>query len=287
MQKIRPLKIKGVIFVLTIGGPFIINILFQNTYFYTTWSAGDALSYYGALLSFGIVAFTLYQTQKNYLKDTREKVMPFLITEKLDIERKVNKSQYIQSLINNNSEKDASCMQNSCEEKINGVSYQELICKDCNFLIKDDEILYSNKLSEEEENRKRSGNLYYKILKEDKTDFICVPFSIRNVGAGVAVTMKVTIQEIGTDKKAESKAINLNNNESFTMYLIMNNNNLENENYKEEHYNISYLTKDIYGHKYEQKQTFIVEYNVEKDGQKYVCYTNLDDFSHIVLKNAE
>lgn len=280
-NKKRVIKIIVVVFiliVLVVIVPLIINESYkQGTGYVTLWNASDVLSYYGAILAsvggiFGVF-FTVKYSQKQYRKDARLRIMPFIATD---------------FMLNNNCCKDFVEIQSQDSVK-NKNEYDHFIIT----YSKAEGIKYPLYLSEEKCNLLQHHGVF--TFTDQKTGAIIssykvvcfIPCMLKNVGAAVALKMTFGLYKLKNgeylekiDDRTTSKPFVLDKGEKIYVGLFF---DLDDEEALGT-YKFDIMYSDIEYTRYRRSITFEFTQN---PNTKIIEYNRIDPADHMIFSEKE
>lgn len=248
---------------LTVGVPLLINQAYQfDTVIYITeWGAADVLSYYGTIVAAvsGIVGvyLTVRISNKNYRDDARNRVLPFIAVNVLDVKQP-------DSFLEGFEEKSYADMGND------PIILDSLLGKNRNHLYfvidGNSKIRATDSLPDDEADKVKNARVTWRrgqdgTLYQRNSAHISMPFMLENVGNGVAKNLRMGLS-YGGNKPFFKTEILLKQNEQFFVHVFSEKNF---ENIKGE-YAFSVYYEDISGNCYEQ--TFPIRI-YEENGHKY------------------
>ena len=184
--------------------PLVINWLFKVAspieLFVAEWDAGDALSFYGALLAsvatiIGVYLSILY-AQKNYREDERNRNKPYLALTHLRSKSNAN-------IFNTTYSKKEDGLDPA--ELINPPQYEEFKIEKVYVDITSTGIEFKSGLTDEQQKIlanagavwKRNGNEYALVSE----NYISLPFDIENVGNGAAIDFIIALYKKGNARR--------------------------------------------------------------------------------------
>ena len=250
--------------------PLIINILFKLhspwNILVAEWTAGDALSYYGALLASVATIIGVYASvehaQRNYRNDERNKVRPFFALTELRTRSKFNILSF----------GDAQAKTHEESEEVSNL-YEEYKLKKFYIVIDEEgKINYKVELDDSlqqvvEKNgfawRKDNNNRW--LLTSEP--FVSIPLGITNIGNGGAINTKIAFYKSGTTPEAIPLFTVMQGENNYIHIVSKKVTVLSGNNYKLE---IKY--GDILGNMYSQK--YPIEFNYDTDSGHF--YRQID-----------
>lgn len=241
--------------------PLVINWLFKVAspieIFVAEWDAGDALSFYGALLAsvatiIGVYLSILY-AHKNYREDERTRNKPYL------------------ALTHLRSKSNANIFNTTCSKKEDGLdpaelmnppTYEEFKVEKLYVDITPAGIEFKSGLTEEQQKIltyagavwKRNGNEYALVSE----NFISLPFDVENVGNGAAIDFIVSLYKKGNARRG-TNLYTIKQNSSLYLHIFS---ECKVESIYGE-YILELQYHDIIGTKYSQKYPITFEINNE------------------------
>ena len=241
--------------------PIIINWLFKVeapiALLVAEWDAGDALSFYGALLAsvatiIGVYLSILY-AQKNYREDERNRIKPYLALTHLRSKSNVN-------IFNTTYSKKENTFDPA--ELINPPTYEEFKIEKIYIDITPTGIEFKSGLTDEQQKIlatagavwKRNGNEYALVSE----NFISLPFDVENVGNGAAIDFIVALYKKGNARRG-IHVYTIKQNGSIYLHIFS---ECKAESIYGE-YILELQYRDIVGTKYSQKYPITFEINNE------------------------
>lgn len=257
-------------FILVFVVPIIINECYKaNSGYLTMWTAADMLSYYGTILAASGavigVFLSIQYSQKQYKEDTRHRALPYLTINKLG--RKCVDPFY-QAWYEDDlkSQEDETDHQNMIKDAL---TYKEYKHDKNYFVINNNEIYFTEKLSDNQEKNK-IFDLPQEIKSElgelGDTNIYYYPYEVQNVGNGCAINLNIVFEK-GT-KSASTFFLSAPVNSTTYVGLLF-------ENLYEKsigNYKLKFFYEDIYGQKYQQ----IKQISVEKNNQQFIINDSHD-----------
>lgn len=188
----------GFIIIFILGIPAGINWLFKQnatcSFFRAEWKAGDALSFYGAMLAAAStivgVYFSVQAAQRSYREDEKRRVRPYLAITHFKTKSYIN-------LFNEQSE--------STEAEKNDF-YKEFKLQRVYVIIDIDTVVFTDQLSQKQREiveraglnwRPEGKGHYIPVFK----DYLSMPFQIDNVGGGAALNSQLIFAKDGTRRR--------------------------------------------------------------------------------------
>ena len=263
---------KGIVLFLIVGViliPLLIHILFKINapidFFVATWSSGDVLAFYGviigAIATVGGVYLSIQYSQKSLLKDTYNRVRPFIVIVPKLVEGKFDLlAELLRPSENKGSEKSS--------------YYNESIIDKICFTMVDSKIIAHSKLTPEQEEIKRTFGIK-KVTKSDgstsitNTKLAAMTIVVENAGLGVANKLLIGFyksSDYSKDQMPLSLFRHLKVGESITVELY-----IENPDEKDfGDYKLAFDYCDIYENNYQQ----IFNVKLAKDEENYIYLEN-------------
>ncbi len=267
------------VFVFVILIPLLINLLFKLhssiDFFVAEWNASAALTFYGALLGAGITVYGVYLTiqysRENYKEDVRNRVLPFIVIDKL-------KTKSHKNIFSKNDKVDETEFEGYIEYKI-----EDYYC-----ILNDGKIEYRNSLTKEQ--KQLIENCGTKWIPNSNggsyvvVDEICVPLEFENVGNGTAVNFRSGInrKDIAVAERRFLPVIALRVGGKIMMHIFSEDCGKTSKNLGE--YVLSIVYEDIYKNMYEQNFDISIEYNEEHHAP--IFSINMDNTQEL-LKQEE
>ncbi len=236
--------------------PLLINVLFKYDfgieYIRAEWTAGDALSFYGAIVAslstvLGVF-FTVKYSNEKYRNDIRNKVLPFFTIEMTGVRKTYCKNE------NGDGE----------EGKWN--------------------IILPNEDMPAEEFEKNNYIFYLdegtiEVISAFKRDFLksgnipkrtYIPIVIKNIGVGTALFVNCGLYKKGEKAKEVTSKSTFCVNDSKTIYIIVENIQWESNNNLKYIFDVDY--RDMYGNQYRNEINIVPLF---KNGKpEFQCTTN-------------
>lgn len=248
-----------VVFVLAI--PLAINIAFQHvspvSFLHAEWEAGDALGFYGSLVSAGVAVYGVFLSiqyaQKNYREDVRNRSLPFITIDLLKI--KLHKTMFTDNSLSNTQ-----------EEHQEG--YHEYKLQDYYCILKDGKITYTTGLTKEQQKLLDNGGMKWCANSSGGSmvlvDEICVPIEIENIGNGSAIHFRYGLNRKSTDEKNRVflPVITMKTGNPIMLHIFSEDCGKNSPNNGE--YVLSFHYEDIFGNRYVQKFDVLIEYDENK-----------------------
>ena len=180
--------------LLVVGGPILINELYKTEKGYRTlWGASEVLSYYGMIIAaiggaIGVFLSIKY-SQKQYLDDTKKRVLPYLFVTRLN--------RYIHyNIFGMNSE-------TPNQQEDNG--YKEYKIDNIYYILTEKKIESVADLTPEQRTILEQDGKIWEDHGSSKTlvqkEYISMPFEIENIGNGAAIELRIGFNKIKDDKK--------------------------------------------------------------------------------------
>lgn len=235
--------------ILVAGVPFAINECYKAEYGYITkWDAADVLSYYGNIVAAIIGAFgvyvTVYISNKNYREDARNRVLPYIAIDVMNIGAP---DPFLMGYEN---------------ESFSSVGNDPIIEKSLNCEIKNhlffvidgkSKIRAAESLHDDEVKKVTMTNVkWIRAAKDGKmyvrgSEYVSMPFRIENIGNGPAKKLRMAFS-YKEEKKFFKTEMLLKQNESFYIHIFSEKSFDEIEG----DYIFSVYYEDISGNAYEQ-----------------------------------
>lgn len=248
---------------LIVGIPIIINELYScdQVHYITQWKAEDVLSYYGTIIAavMGVlgVYLTVYIANKNYREDARNRILPYIAINVMNIRQPNPFSEGFCSI-------DYSMMGNDpiIEESLEGKSWNHLF-----FVIDGKEkIRATESLSDEESDKLKVAEVIWRRAKDGKmylrdADTVSMPFMIENIGTGAAKNLRMSFCSQNGNPFFKAELI-LKPNDKFYIHIFSE----KGFDIVKGDYLFSVYYEDISGNEYEQ--LFPVEI-IEENGNRY------------------
>lgn len=243
--------------------PALINLAFKLhapcDFLVAAWSAGDVLSFYGAMLSSLTTIVGVYLSidyaQRNYREDEANRVRPYLALTHYRSKFRLNPLSSIFEHSKNESD------QNS------GEFYEEYKLDKVFIIIGKDGICFKNELTDAQKQLLQTGGR--EVIRDGNgkysfsfRNFVSLPFEIENVGSGVALNTKIAFYRAD----AEPRAVNI-----FTMktgqsaYCYIFGDDPNPALYGK--YVLEFVYGDILGNRYSQK--YNVEFGIDAENGKF------------------
>lgn len=192
----KPWKCKWWIWALLallISIPFIINILYLRgvslTSPNTSFSSSDLLVLYGMVIgTIGTIMgvfLSIRYAQRNYLEDTRNRVLPFFSIHRLTVKCKINLFTSSLSDVGNDTK---------IEDK--SYVYEEKGFEECYYVINSKGAIAHKELSKEQ-----WQNVHKVLVSANNIDIWYLPREIENVGNGVAINMRFGFNKVNPAEK--------------------------------------------------------------------------------------
>ncbi len=213
----------AVILTLTLvaGVPFVINECYKAEDGYITkWDAADVLSYYGTVVAAIIgavgVYFTVYISNKNYREDARNRVLPYIAIDMIDV---IAPDPFLMGLEN---------------ESFSSVGNDPIIEKSLNcetknhlFFVIDgkSKIRAAESLHDDEVEKVKMTSVTWIIAAKDGkmyvrgSEYVSMPFNMENIGNGPAKKLRMAFS-YKEGKKFFKTEILLKQNESFYIHIF-------------------------------------------------------------------
>ena len=253
----------AVMFIAVFIGPIVINECYKvNSGYITIWGATDMLAYYGsvvaAVIGIGGVFLTVHIANKNYRDDARNRILPYIAINVLNVWQPNHFSKTFGS-------EDSSTMGNDpiIEDSLTGTAQNHLFFViDGTAKIRATESLPDN----EADKLKKTEVMWIRAARDGKmylrdSDYVSMPFTIENIGNGPAKKLRMGFS-CSSGKPFFKTEIILKRDERFYIHLFS---EKAFEDIKGE-YVFSVFYEDIAGNEYEQ--LFPVEI-VEENKNKY------------------
>lgn len=235
------------VLALFISIPFIINCLYLKgaklSTPNTSFSASDLLVLYGMVIgTIGTIMgvfLSIRYAQRNYLEDTRNRVLPFFSIHRLTVNCKVNLFGCSLSDVTNDSK---------TEDK--SYEYQEKGFKECYYIIDSKGAIAHKDLTKEQRENVRSVLVSLKNI-----DIYYLPRELENVGNGVAVNMRFGFNKVNPSEKAYRYTLPIDlcvgQKIYIGLYFDMSDKELKDMNFE-----FSIVYEDIMQNKYIQRYMF-------------------------------
>lgn len=248
------------VIILVAGVPIIINECYRvNTGYITVWNAADLLSYYGTIIAAGIgivgVYLTVYIANKNYRDDARNRILPYIAINVINVRQPKSLSE---------GENYASFGNDPIiEDSLTGKAQNHLF-----FVIDGAGKIRATEALNGDEAKSAKGTeaLWIRAAKDGKmylrgAERISMPFTIENIGNGPAKKLRVSFAS-ATGKHFFKTEMILRQRERFYIHIFS---EKAFEKIKGE-YVFIVCYEDIAGNTYTQQ--FPVEI-VQEDGRRY------------------
>ena len=237
-----------VIFLVAI--PFLINYLFKLNctidILNAEWSAGEFLSFYGAILASATtiagVYISIQYAQHNYREDEINRVKPYFALTHYRVRARID---MINSFIGNSG---------STSDNTDNESYYEEYAQSEVYVIIDYEgIHFLDKLSEEHQKLIKMCGIHLESNGKGTSfvktsDYISMPFEAQNVGNGAAINTVLIFYEKGKERRGNT-LYTKKKNDTFHVHLLCTDTSVVAD--KEFIMELEY--GDILGNKYSQK----------------------------------
>lgn len=239
-----------IIFIIII--PAIINWLFKLSspidFFVAEWSAGDVLSFYGALLAsvatIAGVYLSIEYAQRNYREDERNKIRPYFALTHIHSKSKFN----FLCIPGNNSQQDQS-------ENL----YTEFRLDKVYVVISKKGIEFKTGLTNQQQQLLAQSGFTWKPVEKGirlvATDYISLPFEVDNVGNGSAIDLQLVVYREGSDVHKGANLYTLKPTDSVYFHIFS---ELEDDGLLG-NYMLELRYYDILGTHYAQKYPLSVE----------------------------
>lgn len=235
-------------------GPIVINEAYKTGKGYITlWGAEDVLSYYGMILAaLGAavgVFFSIKYSHNQYVEDKRHRVMPYYAINILG-------RKCIDPFDLGWYSDDAEASDTSLKVK-EALTYKEYTYSKGFFIFSPEQIKYTTKLSEDQENAVHIG-----LNVEDhgefgeiwRNDVIYIPLELQNVGQGCAINTEICVKSLSGGKRASSIPVSVPIGEKLYVGLYINVSDEVSGDY------CFYVSlKDIYGNSYTHKKQLTIK----------------------------
>lgn len=253
----------GIFFVIfCIAIPLLINVLFKVAapfdVFVAKWSAGDALSFYAAIISailaiYGI-SLTIQSSRTEMNENIRNNVLPFIILEFLETKTK---------------QRDLfSCDITEELPDPEITDYIESPLTEMVFVIKASEVIPKRFLSGHQRTVIENGGYRNVPISEGATVtvqdmYVYVPLHLENVGNGAAVSMRIGLNRVRTDcVRKYIKPIPLKVGKSVKVAIYSDDLKLESPELGD--YELEIIYYDIYGNRYRQSNLVQLCFEADK-----------------------
>ena len=263
--------------VLAVGGMTCIHFLFKihaPKWLVATWSAGDALGYFGVILAAVVTVYGLFLT----FKDNRESIFYFSRLDKLPfIGVNVLSQNYRLPFMIADASKEADYSNTTLENRPKGQYYyseeklEKIFC-----------VLSSGNIHIQRGLKKKqlhlAQNMGMDMEPVGKGGFASVdkrliyyPILIENIGNGPAIDLRIGFQKDDADTKNFIPPFPLNT--SATLYFIIYAENPDDSNCGD--YSLIFYYRDIFDHYYKQSHLFQIKHD-DTTGliSEFVCQSN-------------
>ena len=243
--------------------PALINWAFKlhtPYYFFTAeWSAGDVLSFYGAMLASVATIVGVYLSidyaQRNYREDESNRVRPYLAL----THYKSKSRSSLSSLLFEPSDNEPN---RSSDEY-----YEEYRFDKVFIVIGSDGIVFKDDLSESQKQSLMAGGIGLVQDNNSKRslrpqNLVSMPFEIENVGSGAALNTRIAFYRKG-EKRRGVNVFTIKTGESVYCHIFCNEQN--SSLYGE--YILEFIYGDILGNYYSQK--YNVEFGINSESGKF------------------
>lgn len=250
-----------VFFVIVV--PALINWVFKlhtpYNFLVAEWSAGDVLSFYGAMLASVATIVGVYLSidyaQRNYREDEANRVRPYLA---LTHYKSKSRSSLSSLLFEPSGNED----NRSSDEY-----YEEYKFNKVFIVIKSDGIVFTDDLSKSQKQSLKAGGIG---LVQDNSNnrslrpqnLVSMPFEIENVGSGAAVNTTIVFYRKG-EKRRGANVFTIKTGESIYCHIFCGEQNPS--LYGE--YVLEFIYGDILGNCYSQK--YNVEFGINSESGKF------------------
>ncbi len=247
----------GFILVCILGIPAGINWLFKQSafcyFFQAEWNAGDALSFYGAMLAAAStivgVFLSVQAAQRSYREDEKKRVCPYLA-----ITHFKSKSRIV--LLGGYEDK-----------KEKSELYQEFKLQRVYIVVEKDKVSFIDQLSEGQRTIVEKAGFFWKPEGKGRyvpsfKDYLSMPCQIDNVGRGAALNSQLIFSKDGNERKGVT-FYTLKTDESFYFHIFSE--SVTDEMYGT--YTLELRYDDILGNSY--SQTYPIELKVDPEDGKF------------------
>lgn len=268
------LILAGIVLLLTVGVPFLINELYKNNSGYMTiWGAADVLSYYGmiitALLGVAGVYLTVYASTKQYREDARNRILPIIA---VNVITQAQPDPFLQGFNEDSSEMQT---QEDLLAKVNAWLFFSLGKKGIAVLREPEED--DLKMMDESEVIWKRGTIDERMYIRDSEN-VCLPLEIENVGNGVAVRLCVALYKEGGVPHYETEIL-LKREEKRKLYIY----SKDQFDSVKGNYIFSVIYSDISGNRY--KQVFPIKLATDEKNRR-IKSIDLSGTPHLIGRDS-
>jgi len=227
--------------------PFIIHVFFlisaPASFLRALWTAGDVLTFYGALIASGLMIFGVFLSiqyaQQQYREDVRCRALPYISISKLQTEY------------------ESPLLEQDTDDFFNN-SYREYRLQKIYFIMKSGIITVKGGLTQVQQKLVDKGgsqivSLLPGITSQVANKMLSIPLEVENNGNGAAVNLRIGLNQKKM-KKGYLMPMNLVTTEKLYIHIFCE--DLSQEDIGE--YDFDFIYEDIYGQRYKQNFDLII-----------------------------
>ncbi|MHA5219081.1 hypothetical protein [Dysosmobacter sp. Phy] len=249
--------------------PALINLAFKLHapcgFLAAEWSAGDVLSFYGAMLASVATIMGVYLSidyaQRNYREDEANRVRPYLALTHYKSKSRSNLLSLVFQTSNNE------------PDRTSDEFYEEYKLDKVFIIIGTDGISFKDSLTDAQKQSLQAGSIGM-VQEGNSKRFLCprnlvsMPFEIENVGSGAALNTMVGFYKAGAKRRGVN-IFTMKTGQSAYCHIFCDEQN--SALYGE--YILEFIYGDILGNRYSQK--YNVEFGIDAENGKFFNSINL------------